>query len=247
MPTPDASYALRPPITARAVTKKRWLLALLLGTMLWLLATVASQILAAVVFDGPLLGWHYGVIGVLQAVLGPMAIMVALHPVGLRLRDLGLTRTAWRRDAAIGAAVATTFALIQFLVVIPATGGAQRSDIVVNAAQIGDSLWGVIGFIVLAWAGAGWSEELFFRGHWLTLLEKLLGTSQRALILTTVLTTVFFALLHGYQGWSGVIDTGLYGGLTLTLLFLWRKRLTACMVAHALWNTFAIIVIYFWY
>jgi membrane protease YdiL (CAAX protease family) len=39
----------------------------------------------------------------------------------------------------------------------------------------------------------------------------------------------------------------MYGGLTLTLLYLWRRRLTACIVAHALWNTIATVVIYRWY
>ncbi|MBU1554940.1 MAG: CPBP family intramembrane metalloprotease, partial [Gammaproteobacteria bacterium] len=115
-----------------------------------------------------------------------------------------------------------------------------------NAAQIGDSAWGVFGLIVLAWTGA-FSEELFFRGHFFTTLRNLLGRSGIALAVAVMATVALFAAGHGYQGWVGVVDTGFYGGLTLTLLYVWRGRLTACIVAHALWNTLATIAIYLWY
>jgi len=98
----------------------------------------------------------------------------------------------------------------------------------------------------LAWTGA-FSEELFFRGHLVTTLRHILGNTRLALFLTTVIIVMLFAVAHGYQGWAGVLDTGLYGGLILTLLYLWRGRLTACIVAHAMWNTFATVAIYLWY
>jgi hypothetical protein len=111
------------------------------------------------------------------------------------LREIGLRGPHVRADALIGLAVALAFAALQFGVLIPATGGAERSDIVVNAAQIGES-----------------------------------------------------SLLHGYQGWAGVIDAGFFGGLVLTGLFLWRRgRPTACVVAHAAWNSLATIGIWLWY
>lgn len=227
-------------------TKRRWLITLLLGAVLWFAAVVVSHILPQVVFGLRLQGWPYAMVGLIQLFLVPLAIAVALRPAKLRLRDLGLTSVEWRRDAAIGGTVAVVFALLQFLVIIPSTGGAERSDIVMNVSQIGESAWGVFGFVVLAWTG-GFSEELFFRGHLLTCLRGLLGDTRNALIAITLCITVVFALLHGYQGWAGVLDTGLYGGITLTLLVLWRRRLTAPILAHALWNTIATIVLYLWY
>ena len=117
----------------------------------------------------------------------------------------------------------------------------------VNSAQIGHSLAGVAAFVLLAWTGS-LAEELFFRGHFLSTLEMLLGGGHRATAASVVATTLLFAALHGYQGVAGVIDTGLYGGLGLTLLYLWRgRRLTAGIVAHAGWNTLATIGIYLWY
>jgi membrane protease YdiL (CAAX protease family) len=137
---------------------------------------IASEVIPQVLLGMELQGPTYALAGVIRAVLGVAAVAVALRLVSLRLRDVGLTSTRWRTEAALGAAVAVVFALIQFLVVIPNTGGAARSDVVANAAQIGSTVWGVLGFVVLAWTGA-LSEEVFFRGHCFTTLRSLLGAS----------------------------------------------------------------------
>ena len=232
--------------TPKSASKGRWAGALLLGMVLFLIAVFASHLLPQVVLGLPMEGPTYALVGVLQAMLVPVALAFGLRPVRLRLRDIGLTAVQWRSDVLIGAAVAVAFALLQFLIVIPNTGGAARSDVAMNSAQIGDSPWGVVGFIVLAWTG-GFAEELFFRGHFFNTLQGLLGGSRAALYGAAAATVLLFAALHGYQGWAGVVDTGLYGGVTLTLLYLWRRRLTACIVAHALWNTLATVAIYLWY
>jgi len=231
---------------ARSASKGRWAGALLLGTLLWLVASIASELIPRVFLGLELEGATYALVGILRAFLGLAAVVVGLRLVPLKLRDVGLVSVQWHSDVLIGAALAVAFALLQFLVVIPNTGGAARSDVVANAAQIGDSPWGVFGFIVLAWTGA-FSEELFFRGHFINTLWNLMGGSRPALFATIVATVVLFAAGHGYQGWVGVLDTGFYGGLTLTLLYVWRRRLTACIVAHALWNTLATIAIYLFY
>ena len=57
-----------------------------------------------------------------------------------------------------------------------------------------------------------------------------------------------FAFSHGYQGWAGIVDTGIYGGLVLSLLYWWRGgRLAAPVFAHIGWNLIAALGIYFLY
>jgi membrane protease YdiL (CAAX protease family) len=211
----------------------------------------ASNVIPELLLDRRPRGLEYALVGLVQAALVPLAIVLALRPVGIGLRDVGLadplTDGWFRADALIGLGVAVAFATLQFGVVIPATGGAGRSDIVTNSAQIGGSLAGVVGFIVLAWTGAA-VEELFFRGHFLTTLRNALGRSRAALAAAALVTVMVFAFLHGYQGAAGVIDAGMYGGALLTGLYLWRRgRLTACIVAHATWNSLAAVGIYLWY
>lgn len=231
---------------SHAAGRGRWWASFLFGTALALAALVASQVLASIVL-GRLEGLGYGLVGIAQAVLVPLAVWIGLRPVGLSLDRIGLRGPRVARDAALGLAVAVVFAILQFTILIPMTGGAERKDVVTNVAQIGGSLGGVAGFIILAWTG-GFAEELLFRGHLLTSLRNALGESRAALIVASATTVVVFAALHGYQGWAGVLDTGLYGGLILTVLFVATEgRLTACVVAHAVWNTLATIGLYLWY
>lgn len=228
------------------ISRTRWASALFLGTFLYLCVAVASQVIPAVFLPGDLQGIDYAWIGVIQLVLGLVVIALSLRIVRLKLSDVGLNAPNWQVEAAIGAAIAIVFAALQFLVFIPATGGAERSDVVANLDQIGDSWLGVLGFIILAWTGAA-IEEVFFRGHFLNTLRGLIGGKRIATIIAAAVTILLFASLHSYQGWAGVIDTGLYGGLTLTLLYLWRQNLTACIVAHALWNTLATLGLFLLY
>ncbi|MDP2497429.1 MAG: CPBP family intramembrane metalloprotease [Candidatus Palauibacterales bacterium] len=92
------------------------------------------------------------------------------------------------------------------------------------------------------------AEEVFSRAHRMTTLRGILGRSRVATTFVVLVPTVLFGRLHGYQGgWVGMLDTGVYGGAALSLLFLWRGRLLPCVVAHALWNTIAAVIIFVWY
>ncbi len=224
------------------VSRKRWALALIVGTILYLVVVVGSQVIPSVFLPGELKGLDYAWVGLFQLVLGLPVIAFALSIAKCSLRDVGLSMSNWGREAGIGAVIAIIFAIIQFGFIIPATGGAERSDVVTNLAQIGGSWLGVFGFVVLAWTGAA-LEEVFFRGHFLNTLKGLISHGKAATYIAAITTIVLFAALHGYQGWAGVIDSGLYGGLTLTLLYLWRRNLTACIVAHALWNSLASVLL----
>ncbi len=233
------------PSTTHPVSKLRWALSIVLGTILFLFSLLLSEFIPTVIFDLPSVGMTFALVGVIRFLLGSIVVALSLRLVHLRLQDVGLTSVQWRSDFLIGAGIALIFALLQFLIIIPNTGGATRTDIVANTAQMGESFSGMVGFIILAWTGA-FAEELFFRGQLITALRNLLGNTPFSLFLTIFITVVLFAAGHGYQGWAGILDTGLYGGLLMSLLYLWRGRLTAPIVAHAMWNTVASIVLFLW-
>lgn len=243
----DPVAVAEPPVPARAVTRGRGLLGLVVGTVLWALALFVSHSFPVLVLGRELAGTTFALVAVLFAPLALGAVVVGLKAGGRRLREAGFTLENARADLLVGAGVAVAWAALQFLVLIPLTGGAQRADVVVNLEQLGESLPGLAALVLLAWGG-GFAEEVFFRGHLMTLLRGVLGNSRVATALVVLVPTVLFALLHGYQGgWAGMLDTGAYGGAILSLLFLWRGRLLPCVVAHALWNTLAAGILFFLY
>ena len=220
---------------------------LFVGTILWALAVFIAHSFPVIFLGRELQGPTYAIVALLFAPLAFGAVSVGLRLARRPLSAAGFTLENARADVVVGAAVAVIWAALQFGIIIPLTGGAERADVVVNAAQIGNTLSGLAAFVLLAWGG-GFAEEVFFRAYLMTTLRGIFGAPPAATALVVIVPTVLFAMLHGYQGgWIGMLDTGVFGGATLSLLFLWRGRLIPCVVAHALWNTIASVVIFAWY
>jgi membrane protease YdiL (CAAX protease family) len=72
------------------------------------------------------------------------------------------------------------------------------------------------------------AEELLFRGYPIPRLEEL----SRSRIFTALVSWAAFTYAHlSYWGAAQLIIAG-WGGLVLTLLFLWRRNLWGNMIAH---------------
>lgn len=91
----------------------------------------------------------------------------------------------------LGTSVAVLWAALQFPVLIPLTGGAERPDVVVNREQLGTNLSGLAAFILLAWCGS-FAEEVYFRAHLMTMLRGVMGDSPMASGFVVLVPTVLF-------------------------------------------------------
>lgn len=80
-------------------------------------------------------------------------------------------------------------------------------------------------------------EETIFRGYLLLRFQAMPHHPFGA----AVLSSVIFALGHGYEGTSGVITVGTLG-LVFALIYLWRGSLVAPMVMHFLQDFIGIIL-----
>jgi len=226
----------------------RWLAALLVGIVLHYMAAAGAILVTLAIVGSPdkIVGLSLALLGLVKMLLMTGAIAIAMRLANRRLRDLGLTTVNWRTDVVIGAAIGVGWPLLEFLVLIPATGGAARSDVVASRALIGDSPWGLLGAIIVGWTAAGLGEELFNRGHIIYTLRNLLGNKRWAIVVAVIISTLYFGINHRYQGWVGMLDTGTFG-LIMALLYVWRGRLTAPMIAHGLNDMLLFIGLYFLY
>jgi membrane protease YdiL (CAAX protease family) len=227
--------------------KWRWLIAFVAGILLFYVAMVGAALAtSAIIGSSEITGLSLALAGVVRMMLSTAGIALAVWFAKGRLSDLGLTAENWRSDVLIGAAVGAGWALLELFVLIPLTGGAERSDVVASLALVGNSAWGLVGVIVIGWTVGGFSEELFFRGHIIHTLRNLLGNKTWAVVVAVIVSVVFFGVVHAYQGWIGILDVG-FGGLIWAVLYLWRRRLTASIIGHGLFDTLAIIGVYFLY
>lgn len=72
------------------------------------------------------------------------------------------------------------------------------------------------------------AEELLFRGYPITRIEELTGSRW----LAGVVSWAAFTIAHlSSWGWAQLVIAG-YGGVVLTILFIWRRNLWVNMIAH---------------
>ncbi|GAA4363928.1 type II CAAX endopeptidase family protein [Kangiella marina] len=235
------------PNNIQTISKSRWFATLGLGSLLFAIALFASHSYPSIFLDLPMSGFTFAYVAPVFLILTLLAVFLSLKLVNYNFSDIGLSFRAFGKEALIGLLVASAWTLLQFFVIIPATGGAERMDIVANLEQLGTDYAGLFAFLLMAILGGGIAEEVFFRGFFLTSLRNSFGNSQVATALAVIITTIVFALLHGYQGWIGILDTAVFGGLSMSLLYLWRKNLTACIVAHGLYDVFAVLILFFYF
>ncbi len=92
-------------------------------------------------------------------------------------------------------------------------------------------------FWILMSLAAGIAEETGFRGYVLTKLNLFVKNWW----ITAIISSFFFGVGHFYQGWGGSVLTGVYG-LLFCGLFIWRKSLAPCILAHFLQDASAMFL-----
>ena len=97
-----------------------------------------------------------------------------------------------------------------------------------NTAVMGSLMATPFWYRFLLVTRAAVSEELLFRGY---PIERLLELTKSPW-LAGIVTWAAFTIAHlGSWGWAQLIVAG-YGGVLLTVLYLWRRNLWANMLAH---------------
>jgi len=99
--------------------------------------------------------------------------------------------------------------------------------------------------VVLAWALAGFGEEMVWRGYIMNRLADLFGRSKTGWIVSAVLVSVLFGLAHFPQGTTGVIENVIDGAILAALYFATGRNLWAPIIAHGVQDTVDVLLIYF--
>jgi membrane protease YdiL (CAAX protease family) len=157
-------------------------------------------------------------------------------------REIGLARPrSWIGGAALGIALGVGLKFVLKAIVLPLLAAPP-----VNASfhHLAGNLPATLDLVAYAVYGAGFAEELVFRGYLFERLDKLLGNSMMTTTLIVVVTTALFAVAHWQQGPYGMINAA-FTGTALAIVFLaCKRRLFVPMVMHAAFDITAAAMIY---
>jgi membrane protease YdiL (CAAX protease family) len=82
------------------------------------------------------------------------------------------------------------------------------------------------------------SEETIFRGYLVLRLQRVTG----GWLIAALLSSVIFALGHGYEGTAGLLTVGVLG-FSFALVYRWRGSLVAPMTMHFLQDFLVIVLL----
>lgn len=174
--------------------------------------------------------------------LSAVLVLLWAQRSGTPWRELGLSRPAsWARAVAIGLVFGIAFKLVMKAIVMPLLDAPPTNPayqhLIGNTAALPVMLYLVI-------FGAGFGEEVVFRGYFFERLGKLFRPGRWSMAMTVFLTAAFFGLVHypeqGAAGAQQATIVGLvFGGIYAVTRSLWML-----MVAHAAFDLTAVAIIY---
>ncbi len=178
-----------------------------------------------------------------SGILGVAFVLLMLWLRKSNVRDLGLSRPgSWLKTILRGLAAVVIILTVQgFLVqpllrhLFPQAPNFSRFHNM-NPSQL-------LGWIAAGWAMGGFAEEII-RAYLIYRIVELLGDSRAGWIYAVLGSSLFYALNHRYQGFSGVIGvivscTGLGFLYLVSKLNLWSN-----IMCHGINDTLGLIAVF---
>lgn len=149
------------------------------------------------------------------------------------LNSIGLRRpTLWGWFSAIGAGILMLAGLAGLLYLVFPALHLSINNSVVNQF-LGTPRW----WLWISTVRAAVAEEVLFRGYPMERLEEISGSRT----LAAILSCGIFSLAHvSVWGWAHLILAG-FGGICLTVLYLWRRNLWVNIIAHFIVDATALL------
>ena len=101
-----------------------------------------------------------------------------------------------------------------------------------------------LGVLFIGWVVGGFIEEILFRGFLITRISNLFKNYNVGNWFAIILTSLVFGFSHLYQGWSGVISTGLISIIFGFIFIKHQKVLWYTILTHGFVNTTALTIMW---
>lgn len=106
------------------------------------------------------------------------------------------------------------------------------------------NLVGYIVLMVIIWVFAAFGEEVLFRGYYMKSLAELLGSSNKAWIISAIITSLYFGISHIYQGLSGAMAVFLWSMIISLVFNKNRNNLLLLVLIHGFYDSIGVTMIF---
>lgn len=131
-------------------------------------------------------------------------------------KDMGLNRpSSWMKTMLIG------FALAVLIIVVTMGVSMLAKSMITNGDSadlsrfdaLKNNPWVTVRTIIIIWFTAAFAEELIWRGYVMKRIAILMNSTNIGWIISLIISSIVFGMIHSYQGPLGMIQTGFVGFL----------------------------------
>ena len=185
-----------------------------------------------------------------SAGVGPIGIFILVLLMAFLRRQgmgwLGFKRPAsWLRThilaIGIGAVVQVSFLYLIDPALHSLTG--EPTDLSIFDSMRGD-MPVLLQWLALVWFTVVFVEEIVFRGYMMGAIEQFFSSNAAAPWIALGLSSVVFGIAHSYQGISGILSTGLMGGILALSYLKSGRNIWLPILLHGWVDTFGLYFIY---
>jgi len=185
--------------------------------------------------------------------VGPGSIVVSVLLATFLLRRRGITwgDIGMRRPKSMMTTGAWTIVAVVAVFIVPGMVISYLNQIVdlpqidtSRFASLSGNLPMLLTWLAIGWTAAAFGEEMLARGFLLNRFADVFGDKAIGFGLAAIFQAVVFGLAHIYQGWTGVLVTGLVGLIWGFVYVAGKRSLWPVIIAHGLVDTVGLTQLY---
>ena len=158
-------------------------------------------------------------------------------------RNLGLFGPRnWPAAISVGAALGIAEKLLMKALILPLLGAPAVNP---HFSYLADNPRAALFFAVYAVVGAGFAEELVFRGYLIERIERLFVSVKGKQTIAVLVSTAIFAVLHYQQGAAGIESAAILGLFAALIYVNFGRNLWPLVAMHAVYDLASLFLIYF--
>jgi len=168
---------------------------------------------------------------------------------GVGWKGVGLKRPArWGRALTLGAVTGVTFQFFGSYVLEPLIVRLTRHPVDLSQfANLRGNVFFLLVLLALVWTFAAFGEEFVYRGYLMNRVAELAGGGTAAWAVSLTFVSALFGVAHLYQGVSGILVNAAAGLVYSAVYLLAGRNLWAPIIAHGVYDTVGLALLYFGY
>jgi membrane protease YdiL (CAAX protease family) len=174
---------------------------------------------------------------------------LSLRVRGVGWKGVGLKRPArWGQAVTLGAVTGVTYQFFGSYVLEPLIVRLTRHPVDLSQfANLRGNVFLLLLLLALVWTFAAFGEEFVYRGYLMNRVAELAGGGAAAWAVSLAFVSALFGVAHLYQGVSGILVNAAAGLVYGAVYLRAGRNLWAPVIAHGVYDTVGLALLYFGY